>query len=186
MAGGIVVSPEISLHSRHTSHIRYQLKHILVINIAGYGVVSRAFPGVSAAGQRRYCTGGSRSKRGARATAAPMCDVTQGPSVPGGPGFQTIKTPPSNAWAGNNPGLLTNVLIDSPELALLSWSGKQLSPPFHSSGPRLVEPYLKKIDRLVSNCRDLRTGRRKIQPGNHVAGRAARSNNFQRAGIQQQ
>ena len=48
------------------------------------------------------------------------------PVSPGGPGFQAIKTPPSNAWAGNNPGLLTNVLVGSPELAPLSWSGKQL------------------------------------------------------------
>lgn len=113
-----------------------------------------------------------------------MCEVTHGPSVPGSPGFQATKTPPSNAWAGNNPGLLTNVLVGS---QLVPFRGAVNSyPPFHSSDPRLVEPYLKKIDRLVSNCRDLRTGRRKIQPGNHVAGRTARSNNFQRAGIQQQ
>lgn len=65
-----------------------------------------------------------------------MCDVTHGPSVPGGPGFQAIKTPPSNAWAGNNPGLLTNVLVGSPELAPLSWSGKQL-PPVPLPGPEI-------------------------------------------------
>ena len=116
MAGGIIVSPEITLHSRHTSHIRYQLKHILVINIAGYGVVSSAFPGLASGGdaedhRRKPQRTGSQSHGGTdvRCYARPVS--------PRRARISSDQDPPSNAWAGNNPGLLTNVLVGSPELA---------------------------------------------------------------------
>ncbi len=50
MAGGIVVSPEITLHSLCVSHIRYRFTQKLAINIAGYAVVLRAFPWLASGG----------------------------------------------------------------------------------------------------------------------------------------
>ena len=60
----------------------------------------------------RKITGGSRSERGARATAILM-SVLRTARQQNRPLFETIKTLLMNAWAGKNPGLLTDVLIDS-------------------------------------------------------------------------
>ena len=57
-------------------------------------------------------TGCSRSERGARATAILM-SVLRTARQQNRPLFETIKTLLMNAWAGKNPGLLTDVLIDS-------------------------------------------------------------------------
>ena len=60
----------------------------------------------------RKITGGSRSERGARATAVLM-SVLRTVRQQNQPLFETIKTLLMNAWAGKNPGLLTDVLADS-------------------------------------------------------------------------
>ena len=60
----------------------------------------------------RKITGGSRSERGARATAVLM-SVLRTARQQNRPLFETIKTLLMNAWAGKNPGLLTDVLADS-------------------------------------------------------------------------
>jgi len=57
----------------------------------------------------RKITGGSRSERGARATAVLM-SVIKTAQQQNRPLFETIKTLLMNAWAGKNPGLLTDVL----------------------------------------------------------------------------
>jgi len=56
----------------------------------------------------RKITGGSRSDRGAKATAVLM-SVLRTAKQQGRPLFETIKTLLENAWAGKNPGLLTDV-----------------------------------------------------------------------------
>jgi hypothetical protein len=61
----------------------------------------------------RKITGGSRSERGARATAVVMSMVRTAVQQQR-PLFETIKTLLMNAWAGVNPGLLTDILADSP------------------------------------------------------------------------
>ena len=53
MAGGIVVSPEITLHSLFVSDILYRFTQKLAINLAGYGVVSRAFPRLASGGKAK-------------------------------------------------------------------------------------------------------------------------------------
>ena len=60
----------------------------------------------------RKITGGSRSERGARATAVLM-SVIKTAQQQNRPLFETIKTLLMNAWAGKNPGLLTDVLTNS-------------------------------------------------------------------------
>jgi len=60
----------------------------------------------------RKITGGSRSQRGAQATAVLM-SVVRTASQQDRPLFATIKTLLSNAWAGKNPGLLTDIFVDS-------------------------------------------------------------------------
>ena len=60
----------------------------------------------------RKITGGSRSERGARATAVLM-SVLRTARQQNRPLFETIKTLLMNAWAGKNPGLLTDALVDS-------------------------------------------------------------------------
>jgi len=60
----------------------------------------------------RKITGGSRSERGARATAVLM-SVLRTARQQNRPLFETIKTLLMNAWAGKNPGLLTDILVDS-------------------------------------------------------------------------
>jgi hypothetical protein len=60
----------------------------------------------------RKITGGSRSARGARATAVLM-SVVRTAVQQQRPLFDTIKTLLMNAWAGRNPGLLTDILLDS-------------------------------------------------------------------------
>ena len=60
----------------------------------------------------RKITGGSRSERGARATAILM-SVLRTARQQNRPLFETIKTLLMNAWAGKNPGLLTDVPLDS-------------------------------------------------------------------------
>ena len=60
----------------------------------------------------RKVTGGSRSVRGARATAVMMSMVRTAVQQQR-PLFETIRTLLMNAWAGVNPGLLTDVLADS-------------------------------------------------------------------------
>jgi transposase len=60
----------------------------------------------------RKITGGSRSERGARATAVLM-SVLRTAHQQNRPLFETIKTLLMNAWAGKNPGLLTDILVDS-------------------------------------------------------------------------
>jgi transposase len=60
----------------------------------------------------RKITGGSRSERGAGATAILM-SVLRTARQQNRPLFETIKTLLMNAWAGKNPGLLTDVLLDS-------------------------------------------------------------------------
>ena len=60
----------------------------------------------------RKITGGSRSERGARATAVLM-SVIKTAQQQNRPLFETIKTLLMNAWAGKNPGLLTDVLANS-------------------------------------------------------------------------
>jgi hypothetical protein len=60
----------------------------------------------------RKITGGSRSERGARATAVLM-SVVRTAVQQQRPLFETIKTLLMNAWAGRNPGLLTDILADS-------------------------------------------------------------------------
>ena len=64
------------------------------------------------AGVMRKITGGSRSERGARATAVVMSMVRTAVQQER-PLFETIKTLLMNAWAGVNPGLLTDILADS-------------------------------------------------------------------------
>ena len=56
----------------------------------------------------RKITGGSRSERGARATAVLM-SVIKTAQQQNRPLFETIKTLLMNAWAGKNPGLLTDI-----------------------------------------------------------------------------
>jgi transposase len=60
----------------------------------------------------RKITGGSRSRRGARATAVLM-SVLRTARQQNRPLFETIRTLLMNAWAGKNPGLLTDVLDDT-------------------------------------------------------------------------
>jgi transposase len=60
----------------------------------------------------RKITGGSRSERGARATAVLM-SVLRTARQQARPLFETIRTLLMNAWAGKNPGLLTDVLTES-------------------------------------------------------------------------
>ena len=60
----------------------------------------------------RKITGGSRSARGARATAVLM-SVVRTAAQQQRPLFETIKTLLMNAWAGINPGLLTDILAAS-------------------------------------------------------------------------
>jgi len=60
----------------------------------------------------RKITGGSRSERGARATAVLM-SVLRTARQQNRPLLETIKTLLMNAWAGKNPGFLTDVLADS-------------------------------------------------------------------------
>jgi transposase-like protein len=60
----------------------------------------------------RKITGGSRSQRGARATAVLM-SVLRTARQQQRPLFETIRTLLMNAWAGKNPGLLTDVLADT-------------------------------------------------------------------------
>jgi len=61
----------------------------------------------------RKITGGSRSERGARATAVLM-SVVRTAVQQQRPLFETIKTLLMNAWAGKNPGLLTDILVQPP------------------------------------------------------------------------
>jgi hypothetical protein len=60
----------------------------------------------------RKITGGSRSQRGARATAVLM-SVLRTARQQNRPLFETIRTLLMNAWAGKNPGLLTDILADT-------------------------------------------------------------------------
>jgi transposase len=60
----------------------------------------------------RKITGGSRSERGARATAVLM-SVIRTARQQDRPLLETIKTLLMNAWAGKNPGLLTDIFGDS-------------------------------------------------------------------------
>jgi hypothetical protein len=60
----------------------------------------------------RKITGGSRSERGARATAVLM-SVVKTAQQQNRPLFETIKTLLMNAWSGKNPGLLTDVPTNS-------------------------------------------------------------------------
>jgi transposase len=60
----------------------------------------------------RKITGGSRSERGARATAVLM-SVIKTAQQQNRPLFETIKTLLMNAWAGKNPGLLTDIPANS-------------------------------------------------------------------------
>lgn len=57
-------------------------------------------------------TGGSRSQRGARATAVLM-SVVRTALQQDRPLLETIRTLLKNAWAGINPGLLTDVLANT-------------------------------------------------------------------------
>ncbi len=60
----------------------------------------------------RKITGGSRSQRGARATAVLM-SVVRTALQQDRPLLETIRTLIQNAWAGINPGLLTDVLANT-------------------------------------------------------------------------
>lgn len=60
----------------------------------------------------RKITGGSRSERGAKATAVVM-SVVKTAKQQNRPLFETIKTLLMNSWAGKNPGLLTDVIGNS-------------------------------------------------------------------------
>jgi transposase len=60
----------------------------------------------------RKITGGSRSERGARATVVLM-SVVKTIKQQNRPLFETIKTLLMNAWAGENPGLLTDAIGNS-------------------------------------------------------------------------
>jgi transposase len=60
----------------------------------------------------RKISGGSRSDRGARATTVLM-SVIKTAQQQDRPLFETIKTLLMNAWAGKNPGLLTDALANS-------------------------------------------------------------------------
>ncbi len=79
-----------------------------------------AVDGTNNAGERalrpavvmRKITGGSRSERGAKATAVLM-SVLRTARQQNRPLFETIRTLLMNAWAGKNPGLLTDVLKNS-------------------------------------------------------------------------
>ena len=60
----------------------------------------------------RKITGGSRSQRGARATAVLM-SVLRTARQQNRPLCETIRTLLMNAWADKNPGLLTDVLANT-------------------------------------------------------------------------
>jgi transposase len=60
----------------------------------------------------RKITGGSRSQRGAQATAILM-SVLKTTVQQDRPLFDTLKTLMMNAWAGKNPGLLTDILTNT-------------------------------------------------------------------------
>ena len=73
------------------------------------GTNNAAERGLRPAVVMRKITGGSRSQRGARATAVLM-SVLRTARQQNQPLFETIKTLLMNAWAGKNPGLLTDIL----------------------------------------------------------------------------
>ena len=60
----------------------------------------------------REVSGGSRSERGAQATAVLMSAVRTAVQQQRPP-FETIKTLLTSAWAGKNPGLLTDILSNT-------------------------------------------------------------------------